>query len=105
MRGDSNGYRVARKRYPLAGVSCERCGRHPAVEHHHVDHDPHNERPGKRPEALPRLPRRGPSGTHCKWGHPLSGANVYLSLDGKRRCRECGYRRMREYRARLRAPH
>ena len=105
MRGDGNGYRVARKRYPLAGVSCERCGRHPAVEHHHVDHDPHN----YAPENVQRLCLACHDvvhlRTHCKWGHPLSGANVYLSLDGKRRCRECGYRRMREYRARLRAPH
>ncbi len=28
--------------------------------------------------------------THCKHGHELSGENLYLPPDGKRRCRACG---------------
>ncbi|OSJ16833.1 hypothetical protein BST63_10595 [Bradyrhizobium canariense] len=27
--------------------------------------------------------------THCKFGHPLSGANLFRSTDGFRRCRAC----------------
>ena len=27
--------------------------------------------------------------THCALGHKLSGTNLYLRADGKRRCREC----------------
>jgi len=27
--------------------------------------------------------------THCKWGHPLVGENVYLDLDGHRVCKIC----------------
>lgn len=27
--------------------------------------------------------------THCKWGHPLSGANVHVSAAGSRRCVTC----------------
>lgn len=27
--------------------------------------------------------------THCRNGHPLSGSNLYLTPDGRRRCRSC----------------
>ena len=27
--------------------------------------------------------------THCKHGHPLAGANLYLAPGGLRKCREC----------------
>lgn len=27
--------------------------------------------------------------THCKWGHPLSGDNLYLRPSGGRLCRQC----------------
>lgn len=36
--------------------------------------------------------------THCKYGHPLSGNNLYICpSDGGRVCRECHNRRAREY--------
>lgn len=33
--------------------------------------------------------------THCKHGHPLSGANLYLRSNGTRRCLTCQHRRER----------
>lgn len=41
--------------------------------------------------------------THCKYGHPLSGQNLYVPPSGTRKCRTCVQRRKREYRARRRA--
>jgi len=39
--------------------------------------------------------------THCKYGHPFSGDNLYLwSGDRKRRCRACINRKARDYRKR-----
>ena len=38
--------------------------------------------------------------THCKRGHPLSGKNLMVCLDGGRWCRECGRLRWRAYRQR-----
>jgi hypothetical protein len=40
--------------------------------------------------------------THCKRGHPLSGANVIPVPGGGRSCRECSRRRSREYQQRRR---
>lgn len=34
--------------------------------------------------------------THCNHGHPLSGANVRITPQGWRECRECKRRRSRE---------
>lgn len=36
--------------------------------------------------------------TACRHGHPLEGANLYLTPNGRRQCRECGRRRAREHR-------
>lgn len=33
--------------------------------------------------------------TNCKWGHPLSGENLHIRKDGKRRCVAC-YRAAQE---------
>lgn len=46
-------------------------------------------------QAMNVLRGNSPSGlnarkTHCKHGHPLTEANVYLGEEGHRRCRECG---------------
>jgi len=30
-----------------------------------------------------------PKKTHCKYGHPLSGRNLYVRSNGKRYCKEC----------------
>lgn len=38
--------------------------------------------------------------THCKWGHPLTPANLSTSHDGRRYCRTCRARRSREQRER-----
>jgi len=38
--------------------------------------------------------------THCAKGHALSGDNVYARPDGKRGCRTCRQRNMREFYAR-----
>lgn len=41
--------------------------------------------------------------THCKWGHPLSGDNLYTTPDNRRQCREClkEAKRRLEYRRNL----
>lgn len=41
--------------------------------------------------------------THCKYDHPLSGDNLRVDRDGKRRCKECGRRRFREWDQRRKA--
>ena len=41
--------------------------------------------------------------THCPYGHSYSGDNLYVDLRGKRCCRECSRRRLREHRARQKA--
>lgn len=38
--------------------------------------------------------------THCKWGHPLSGSNIYLwtnSTHTKRLCKSCGRIKAKRY--------
>lgn len=40
--------------------------------------------------AKPRRPNQHTFKTHCKHGHPYSGANLYVSPTGKRACRTCG---------------
>lgn len=40
--------------------------------------------------------------THCKWGHPLSGANL-IATPRQRACRECARRRNAEYTAKRRS--
>jgi hypothetical protein len=42
--------------------------------------------------------------THCGYGHPYDEANTIVRAKGTRVCRECGRRRMREYRERQRKP-
>jgi hypothetical protein len=60
----------------------------------------------ERAREVLRIWRSVPAPNHrrpaCAHGHPLTGSNVQLR-DGRRRCRACGARRMREHRARLRA--
>jgi hypothetical protein len=41
--------------------------------------------------------------THCRYGHPFEGANVYVSSRGVRQCKECGRRRNGLRYARLKA--
>lgn len=42
--------------------------------------------------------------THCLHGHPLSGANLYITRDGlHRRCRTCTNRRTRDFERKRRA--
>ena len=38
--------------------------------------------------------------THCKWGHPFGGDNLYVRLCGRRTCRACDARRSTEKRQR-----
>lgn len=45
-----------------------------------------------RAERLPRRPRK----SHCKWGHALTGANVYRQKTGANRCRTCWRERARK---------
>jgi len=40
--------------------------------------------------------------THCIYGHPLSGLNLYVTKQGYRQCRACNARRQRESQARKR---
>lgn len=44
-----------------------------------------------------------PRKAHCKYGHPLSGANLYVTTSGKTRCKECQRRFTREAKRRARA--
>jgi hypothetical protein len=39
-------------------------------------------------KATPRM-------SHCKWGHPLRGDNLYVDPAGRRVCRACRVRRVR----------
>jgi hypothetical protein len=34
--------------------------------------------------------------TRCKWGHKLTGKNLRISVEGKRRCRYCDNARRRK---------
>ena len=38
--------------------------------------------------------------TECKYGHPLSGDNLYIYPSGKRGCRQCRARLVREFQSR-----
>ncbi len=42
--------------------------------------------------------------THCDYEHPYDEANTIMRSNGTRVCRECGRRRMKEYRARAKVP-
>jgi hypothetical protein len=35
--------------------------------------------------------------THCKWGHPYSGENLFISKNGRRVCRTCRDKRSVEW--------
>jgi hypothetical protein len=35
--------------------------------------------------------------THCKWGHPLSSDNLYITTSGKYHCKECQRKRSRAH--------
>lgn len=41
--------------------------------------------------------------SHCKYGHPFSGDNLYIKPNGKRQCRTCARRASREWHAAKRA--
>lgn len=44
--------------------------------------------------------KRGPYKTHCKYGHPRSGDNLYISPKGQRACRACVLRHVKAHFAR-----
>lgn len=47
---------------------------------------------------------QGPLKTECKWGHPLSGDNLYIvPSTGDRRCRACNKQQQRDFHAGRRA--
>ena len=111
MLTDNAGRRRAQRLYPIQ-QPCIRCGR--PGERHHVDGDTFNNSAGNvqwlcrmchmiadgRLEQLRRLGRKTivvalaamikakKSQTHCKRGHLLSGANLYM-YHGRRNCRAC----------------
>jgi hypothetical protein len=39
--------------------------------------------------------------TVCKHGHPLSGDNLYITSEGRRRCRACHHRHVKEHKERF----
>ncbi len=53
---------------------------------------------------MPSVPtvKRGPGRprqSHCKYGHPYSGDNLYIETDGSRGCRACAASRHARWRA------
>ena len=42
--------------------------------------------------------------THCPQGHPYSGANLCIRVDGRRQCRSCRRERDRRYRSKAARP-
>ena len=101
-KGDDVGhgaYDRALKRYTVLGA-CEVCGISPAAHRHHKDRVPaHNERTNVVFVCEPchRLLHRK---TECLRGHPLSGANLYITPRGTRQCRACNRMRQRDYMSR-----
>jgi hypothetical protein len=78
--------------------------RPPGLEMCHRDDDPwHNALPnlywGTRSENRQDLVRNGRHNharkTHCKYDHPLSGPNLYVTKQGWRQCRACNNARRR----------
>lgn len=51
-------------------------------------------------ENLRRSPLTYQGRTHCKYGHPLSGDNLYVTPQGRRGCRTCIQRREKARRGR-----
>jgi ribosomal protein S27AE len=82
----------------LSRQPCETCGA-PETEAHHDDYS--------QPLAVRWLCKkchglvhRGPRYSHCRRGHPMSGANLLLSIEygfEKRRCRTCRNARKLKY--------
>jgi len=113
----ARGHKKALRLFPQIGP-CVKC-RSENSERHHIDDNPHNNKPenimplcrrchtiehgktftraainsGVKAAAEKRL-----SITHCRRGHPYSGANLYVTPTGKRVCKECSRIAKRKYR-------
>lgn len=79
------------------------------LECRHLDGDPTNNRLdnlrwGTHAENMRDMVRHGSHPnrmmTHCIRGHPFDESNMYVAVDGYRRCRACDRRKTREYRRR-----
>lgn len=59
-------------------------------------------RENRRAKAVlkPKIPHYQTVKTHCPFGHPYNGDNLYIKPDGARACRICMKRRSDEYRER-----
>jgi len=72
------------------------CRNRGCVNPEHLEVVTHHEN-SMRGETIPALHA---AKTHCKRGHPLSGANLHIATNGQRRCKECEREAGRRYRAR-----
>lgn len=98
--------------------SCSRCQK-PAerLEAHHADYskpldvtwlcDPCHSTVHRKVDTTGFVPRKSKwvasppkRAESCHRGHPLSGSNIYVDASGRRFCKACRARRLREYRER-----
>lgn len=91
----------------VVATSCQDCGRPVRTSRHRPPRCPrcrgHLARTGEPWSPNRVAPKPRPTATHCKRGHPLAGANLYVSPKGQRHCRACARDRGRQYRAEERA--
>ena len=108
-KGDEQHARGGRERarlwFSLTGRVCAECEAAPAAERHHWDGNTLNNAETNVVFLCTACHHRLHRPSHCKYGHPFSGANLRLAAGGRYVCRACesdGHRRKRA-RAALRA--
>lgn len=73
-----------------AGVDLHhRCGRRSCISADHVEPVTHDDHARLHSSHLAAFNEERRAATVCSRGHDLSGENVYIAPDGRRRCRSC----------------